>query len=395
MASINRVSLAFLIAGLIVGTGVTLVAFPSRNTTETIVGQTTQSQTQASTLTTTAFQTTTATSISLVPTTSTTTEYDTSTQTQLGTTTQTSTTTQVYTTTTTPPLSQSFGIGTSQYSSNINYFINDGGSRIDTFTVTYTLAGPLRGTTAGSGNFSFQVNGYSPNGYVPAYMQWVIQVGAASSGLSRASFEVYYIQANDGLLIFQPVEGTIDALTVADFAAGTTIAITVNTNSTGDVNGASGTIRLADGVVVFSASDAITTYSQETGSTEGTGNAQAPVVGFETQLIGEGSSSSCPCGDTTFTQASGTISYVSSTALVAGATPVGLPYVQYNGEDDGIPNGTIEKSNITYGSVGTAITITVTITSIVTLTTTNAFPAKPSFRGFWMQGPAIPRCLCA
>ena len=68
------------------------------------------------------------------------------------------------------------------------------------------------------------------------------------------------------------------------------------------------------------------------------------MVGLESQLIGP-----CCAQRVTFTQASGIITYSSVTDIVWSYSPVGVPWVQYNGETDGVPKGTVEKSNIAYG----------------------------------------------
>jgi hypothetical protein len=169
---------------------------------------------------------------------------------------------------------------------------------------------------------------------------------------------------------------------MSDFAVGTTIAITVNTNSTGDVVSASGAIKLSSGTTTFLASEAITTYSPAVGSQEGTGNAQAPVIGFEAQLIGDGGADTA-----TFTQASGTITYSSSTALVASPTPVGISYVQYNGAN----KGTVEKSNIAYGVVTSQTTTSTGCTGSSTIICTSYPPAfgmdvGPALWGFNAKG---------
>jgi hypothetical protein len=251
-------------------------------------------------------------------------------------------------------LTQPFGIGTSSIcgSSNINCFINAGGSRLSNFTTTWTLAGPLRGTDNIGGNFSFQVNGYSPPGYVPSYMQWVVVCVPGGVGLLYCHVQVMYVQQNDGVLIELIPPSTIDSIADSEMTTGTTIAVSVYMNSTGNVDGTSGTIKTASGVTIFAAQMTIGQFSPATGSTEGTGNAQAPVTGFEAQLIGSGSSEIFGIGQTLFTQAAGSVSYSSVTQLLSLHSPVGLPYVQYNGAN----KGTIEKSNLDYGAVSTSVT---------------------------------------
>ncbi|MDA4114751.1 MAG: hypothetical protein OK474_11965 [Thaumarchaeota archaeon] len=239
---------------------------------------------------------------------------------------------------------QSFFIGepASCYGSNINCFVNDNGSRIQNVTVTASLDSPLRVTSSlYNGNFSLQINAYSPNGYQPAYMQWVIGCSAQFvPGLMGCYLQAYYVQANDGVLLAQSGIPQYLVVPSPDLTTGTNISISANTNSTGNVVSASGQIELANGTVVFSSLVSLTTF-QYGSPNPIVGNAQAPIVGFETQLIGDGNGDAA-----TFTQGSGSLIVKAATPIWSSPSPVGLPYVQYN-----LPNkGTVEKSNIAYGA---------------------------------------------
>jgi hypothetical protein len=241
-------------------------------------------------------------------------------------------------------LVQSFSIGgpASCYGSNINCFVNDNGSRIQNATVTARLDSPFRVTSSqDNGNFSLQINAYSPNGYQPAYMQWV--VGCAAQfvpGLMGCYLQAYYIQANDGVLLDQSGTPQFVIVPSADLTTGTSISISTNTNSTGNVVSASGQIELANGTVVFSSLVSLTTF-QYGSPAPIVGNAQTPIVGFETQLIGDGNADAA-----TFTLASGSLIVKAAGPIWSSPSPVGLPYVQYNLPD----KGTVEKSNIAYGA---------------------------------------------
>jgi hypothetical protein len=275
---------------------------------------------------------------------------------------------------------QDFYIGgpSSCYGSNTNCFVNDNGSRIQNVTVTADLGSPLSVTSSqDNGNFSLQVNAYSPGGYVPAYMQWVIGCAAQfTPGLMGCYLQAYYIQENDGVLLDQ--DGTPEDIVVpsSDLTTGTNISISANTNSTGSVVSASGEIRLANGTVVFSSLVSLTTF-QYGNPNPVVGDAQVPIVGFEAELIGDGNADYA-----TFTEASGSLIVKASGPIWSSPSPVGLPYVQYN-----LPNkGTVEKSNIAYGAyshptssaTSSSVTISTSSTSQITSLSTGSITQSTS-----------------
>ena len=254
-------------------------------------------------------------------------------------------------------LIQSFYIGdpASCYGSNTNCFVNDNGSRIQNLTVTANLDSPFKVTSSQyNGNFSLQINAYSPNGYLPAYMQWVIGCSAQfTPGLMGCYLQAYYIQANDGVLLAQIGIPQDIVVPSSDLTTGTNISISANTNSTGNVVSALGQIKLVNGTVVFSSIVSLTTF-QYGSSIPIVGNAQAPMIGFETQLIGDGNADVA-----TFTEASGSLIVKTAGPIWSSPSPVGLPYVQYN-----LPNkGTVEKSNVAYGVYSHPTSMVTTSTS--------------------------------
>jgi hypothetical protein len=220
--------------------------------------------------------------------------------------------------------------------------VNDNGSRIQNLTVTAILDSPFMVTSSqDNGNFSLQINAYSPDGYSPAYMQWVLGCAAQSTpGLMGCYLLAYYIQANDGVLLNQDGVPQETLVPSSDLTTGTNISISAETNSTGYVVSASGQVRLANGTVVFSSLVSLTTF-QYGNPDPIIGDAQAPFVGFEAQLIGDGNADVA-----NFTEASGFLVVKAAGPIWSSPSPVGLPYVQYN-----LPNkGTVEKSNVAYGA---------------------------------------------
>jgi hypothetical protein len=261
--------------------------------------------------------------------------------------------------TTPQSLTQQFGIGSGNYSSNVNYFINANGQRIYGYSTTYTLTSSMNGYTAQyiGFNFSFQDNNYIANGYTPALIQAVIQVADAfPSQTAVIGFIGYVVQENDGILFFRAQAPTIDDVPTSDFVSGMQLTISVNTNSTGNIISMGGQIKSASGQIVFSALQSITQWNSTTGGNEpGLGNLQVPVMGFESVLVGLGSGTYA-----TFKQASGTITYSSTqTQLLVSPSPVGVSYVQYNQPD----SGTTEHSNIVYQQIQNQVMTTTTISS--------------------------------
>ena len=172
-------------------------------------------------------------------------------------------------------------------------------------------------------------------------MQWVIRLcGPVQSRTMGCDPQAYYIQANDGVLLNQDGVPQETYVPSSDLTTGTNISISAETNSTGYVVAASGQIQLANGTVVFSSLVSLTTF-QYGNPNPIVGDAQAPFVGFETQLIGDGNADIA-----NFTEASGFLVVKAAGPIWSSPSPVGLPYVQYN-----LPHkGTVEKSNVAYGA---------------------------------------------
>ena len=262
-----------------------------------------------------------------------------------------------------PPsiISQSFSIGGGQYSSNVNYFINDGGTLLPSASTTVTLTGPLSGSSsAGGGNWSLQMNAYAPDkcgqsSCQAAYLQFVVSY---SSSTVEFSEEYWSVSSSD---LFGAASQTNYPVPSNDFANGMTIQVSVLENSTDNVigsslqiNGTKGNI-LVSSVVMNSAGAVINGHS---GVWE---EYASPIVGWEVQLVGFGGASTA-----TFTHASGEFSYGSSAPLAYGNSASDVNYAEYNQS----VAGTAEKSNIAYGTPsqeGTTTSTSQTSTSVSTL----------------------------
>jgi hypothetical protein len=201
----------------------------------------------------------------------------------------------------------------------------DNGAYLHNVTVSMILTSQLSGESAGQygGNWSLQLNAYNPNGFKPAITQYVISY---SNGVMFADAESY--ASNDlflGLDAFPSAYIASSSLTT-----GTQVYITASTNSTGNVVGVSFGVVANNGVVLWTETSSVTSYPF----------VDAPIVGFETILVGYGGGSQSLA---TFTQANGQFSFQSSTPLLWTATfPGSLSWVQYKN------SGSSETSNLVY-----------------------------------------------
>jgi hypothetical protein len=250
-------------------------------------------------------------------------QSSTSTSSSSSTSSTTSTTSSTSTTTTTSTTSTT--TSTLQAGSNRNYFIMDNGAYLHNLTVSMLLTNQLSGVSAGSygGNWSLQLNAYSPNGFGAAITQFVISY---STGVMFADIESY--ASNDAFLGSIALPSTNIASSA--LTAGTQVSITALTDSTGAVVGVSFSVVASDGNLLWTVSSRVTSYPF----------VQAPIVGFEVILVGYGGGSQSIA---TFTQANGVFLFKSATPLFWTATfPGNFSWVQYKNI------GSSEKSNLVY-----------------------------------------------
>jgi hypothetical protein len=292
-------------------------------------------------------------STSTTTTTSTSSASSTSTSTLLSSSTSSTTSSSTTTTSTT-----STTTSTLQAGSNRNYFIMDNGAYLHNVTASMLLTNQLSGVSAGQygGNWSLQLNAYSPNGYGAAFTQFVISY---SNGVMIPDVESY---SSTGTFLGMDVLSS-SAIPSSALTTGTQVSIAVSTDSTGGVVAASFAVVANNGNVLSTVSASLTNYPYLV----------APMVGFELILVGYGGGSQ---SIVTFTQASGVFQFQSSTPLLWTTTfPGNFSWVQYKA------NGSSESSNLVYGvpqqqgsnliaqSFGTTITTTSSTTSTTNTTT--------------------------
>lgn len=201
----------------------------------------------------------------------------------------------------------------------------DNGAFLQNVTASVLLTNQLSGVSAGAdaGNWSLQMNAYSPNGFGAAYTQFVISF---SGGVMAADAESY---SSGGTFLGE------DALPSANIESsalttGTQVSITAITNSTGDVVAVSFSVVANTGNALWTESSSVTNYPF----------VEAPIVGFEMILVGYGGGSQSVA---TFTQASGAFIFSSSAPLMWTTTfPGNFPWVQYKAD------GSSESSNMVY-----------------------------------------------
>jgi hypothetical protein len=222
----------------------------------------------------------------------------------------------------------------SGFSSRSNYFIHSNGSYLKNVTVTVLLGSSLSGYTGSSGcylfpgcvnggNWSLQVNGYSPPGYQAAYMQWVIGYGFQS-----ILCDAEYLTTSDRLLFAASNQSFTP--TQPFFQSGSKMQLTMFTNSTGFVVSVLMNLIRYDGVLVNSQRVQIPLQYQ------------TPMVGFETQLIGYGNKETATFSLTDW----GQFLYSSPTPLTFTASSPGtFSWVQYKN------TGTAEGSNLAYSTL--------------------------------------------
>jgi len=202
----------------------------------------------------------------------------------------------------------------------------DNGAPLQNVTASMILTSQLSGESAGQygGNWSLQLNAFSPNGYPAAFTQFVISY---SNGLVIPDVESY---STTGTFLGMDTLSASDVPSSA-FTTGTRVSITALTNSAGGVVGASFAVVAGNGNVLSTVSTSLTNYPY----------LEAPIMGVELILVGFGGGSQSVA---TFTQASGTFQFQSNTPLLWTATsPGAFPWVQYKS------GGSSESSNAVYG----------------------------------------------
>lgn len=279
--------------------------------------------------------------------------------------------------------SQAFGVGSGapahcsnngvpfacSFGSNRNYFFNANGTNLINATTTMNLTGPLDGASAGGGNWSYQLNMYSPANFtVASYMQCVLSDYGPGSANALVAQD-YWVAVND-FVALRAFGQALVSIPQSYYVSGFSMSIEAVTNSAGDILGcqydasaANGTslmneyVPLSKGILNSGAPASATwqTYS-------------VPTVGFETHLIGAYNAETA-----TFAHASGTLTNTASSPIGWTATdPDTFSWVSYKG------SGTVEKSNIGYfaptlsttQSSSTSTTKTTTVTTTIVSTTT-------------------------
>lgn len=201
----------------------------------------------------------------------------------------------------------------------------DNGAYLHNVTASMLLTNELSGESAGpyGGNWSLQLNAYSPNGFQPAFTQFVISY---SSGIMTPDVESYSASGQYLGDVFLPSTNVLSST----LTTGAQVSISALTNSTGDVVGVSFSLVANNGNVLWTESSSVTSYPF----------AEAPIVGFELILVGYGGGSQSVA---TFTQANGAFIFQSSTPLVWTTTfPGNFTWVQYK------DHGSSESSDIVY-----------------------------------------------
>ena len=297
----------------------------------------------------------------------------------------------------TPEFSQVFGVGSGapaqcsnhgvsfacSFGSNRNYFFNANGTDLINATTTMSLSGPLNGAAVGGGNWSYQMNMYSPAAFtVASYMQCVLTNDGPKAG-NRIIAEDYWVAANDYVPITASGQ-TVVSIPQSEYVSGFSMRIEAVTNSTRYVVGCQYNVNAANGDSLMSEYVPLSDGVLKSGAPAGAAwqTYSAPTVGFETHLIGPYN------GETAnFSRASGTLTNTASTPMGWTAIdPDAFSWVSYKG------SGTVEKSNIGYfepalsatpiSSTSTTTTTTVTVTTVstaspetITQTETTTLPA--------------------
>jgi hypothetical protein len=202
----------------------------------------------------------------------------------------------------------------------------DNGAYLQNVTASMILTNQLSGVSSGEygGNWSLQLNAYSPNGYAAAFTQFVISY---SDGVMIPDVESY--SATGTFLGMDALSSS--SLPSSALTTGTLVSITALTDSAGNVVGASFVVVASNGDVLSTESASLSNYP----------NLEAPVMGFELILVGYGGGSQSVA---TFTQASGTFQFQSNTPLLwTTASPGTFAWVQYKS------GASSETSNLVYG----------------------------------------------
>jgi len=275
-----------------------------------------------------------------------------------------------------PEFSQVFGVGSGapaqcsnhgvpfacSFGSNRNYFFNANGTNLINATTTMSLSGPLDGVGVGGGNWSYQMNMYSPAAFtVASYMQCVL-----TNNGPEVNAQDYWVAAND----FVPIRASSQTLTSipqSEYVSGFSMRIEAVTNSTGYVVGCQYNANAANGASLMNEYVPLSKGVLNSGAPAGEAwqNYSAPTVGFEIHLIGPYNAETA-----NFSRASGTLTNTASTPMGWTATdPDTFSWVSYKG------SGTVEKSNIGYfepallaAPIPSTSTKTTTETATVTVT---------------------------
>lgn len=252
-----------------------------------------------------------------------------------------------------PEFSQVFGVGSGapaqcsnhkvtfacSFGSNRNYFFNANGTNLINATTTMNLSGPLDGASVGGGNWSYQMNMYSPAAFtVASYMQCVLTNSGPESG-NRVITQDYWVAANDFVPIIAAGQAAVN-IPQSEYVSGFSMRIEAVTNSTGYVVGCQYNANAANGASLMNEYVPLSKGVSTSGAPAGAAwqNYSAPTVGFETHLIGPYNAKTA-----NFSRASGTLTNTASTPIGWTATdPDTFPWVSYKG------SGTVEKSNIGY-----------------------------------------------
>jgi hypothetical protein len=288
-----------------------------------------------------------------------------------------------------PEFSQVFGVGSGapaecsnhgvsyacSFESDRNYFFNANGSDLINATTTMSLSGPLDGAGVGGGNWSYQMNMYSPAAFtVASYMQCVLTNNGPGAG-NLVVAQDYWVAANDFVPIIASGQ-TVVSIPQSEYVSGFSMKIEAVTNSTGYVVGCQYNANAANGTGLMNEYVPLSKGVLNSGAPAVTAwrNYSAPIVGFETQLIGPYNAETA-----NFSRASGTLTNTASTPMGWTATdPDTFSWVSYKG------SGTVEKSNIGYfepallaASISsTSTTKTTTETTTVTVTTVSTASAE-------------------
>jgi hypothetical protein len=221
-----------------------------------------------------------------------------------------------------------------------NYFVTSDGERIQNLTVSFQLLGPMSGWCQNtslytcpmpSGNWSLQLNAYSPPGYAPGYMQYGVSYGGESPRFIQ--FFVEY---------WAPVTvnwtANCDAVSDGLFTNGTYLAVSALTNRTGNVVIASFKVVRFDGTILCRQSFDIEKYARVTYGGSNWWEYVPPMMGFTTEMIGAWNYQYA-----LFEHLQGNFIWTANSAMTwTSAPPASFSYIQWK------LSGTSEDANVSY-----------------------------------------------